>query len=218
VTPFHAMPLSSHCHAATTPAVRWQRLPPPSFVPASEPWSSSGGYDRHGLVALRYPPKTARCFPVAKSQSRSARSYPPVASQLPSGAGSRSDVISLPERAARDTPQDEAETAPGPEHDEDSRRHELARQQARLRAELCGLVSRPLWGRSPLGHEPPSRLPGGSDCYRRRPIDCFAAGPPGRCEGFHPMPDHPIGAPRIGPRYQHQFSTRFGNEENNRRR
>jgi hypothetical protein len=60
----------------------------------------------------------------------------------PAGAAdSRADVISLLERAAQETPQDQGETAQDHdgEADEDSRRRTLARQQARLRAELRAL-------------------------------------------------------------------------------
>lgn len=54
-------------------------------------------------------------------------------------AGSRPEVISLLERAARGTAQDEEKTTPGPDSDaaeEDSRRRALLSQQALLRAQL----------------------------------------------------------------------------------
>jgi Protein of unknown function (DUF3732) len=53
--------------------------------------------------------------------------------------GSRPEVISLLERAARVTPPDGRESAQDPDSDEDSRRRALARQQGRLRAQLGAL-------------------------------------------------------------------------------
>jgi hypothetical protein len=58
------------------------------------------------------------------------------------GAASRPEIITLLERAARDTPEDESETlqdSDGAADDEDSRRRALAREQASLRAQLRAL-------------------------------------------------------------------------------